>query len=74
MKRLLLHVFLGFITLFSFDYLALHSISEITMHDESILVPDLRSVSISENDPNFQNINQVFISTNHNYLHLHPHK
>ena len=48
MKRLLLHVFLGFIMLFSFVYLALDSISEITMHGESILVPDLRSFSISE--------------------------
>ena len=34
--------------LFSFVYLALHSISEITMHGKSILVPDLRSFSISE--------------------------
>ena len=48
MKRLFLNVFLGFIILFSFVYLALHSISEITMHGESILVPDLRSFSISE--------------------------
>lgn len=48
MKRLLLHVFLGFILLFSFVYLSLQSISEMTMHGESILVPDLRSFSISE--------------------------
>ena len=48
MKRLFLHAFLGFTILFSFVYLALHSISEITMHGESILVPDLRSFSISE--------------------------
>ena len=48
MKRLLLHVFLGFFILFSFVYLALHSINQITMHGESILVPDLRSFSISE--------------------------
>ena len=48
MKRLFLHVFLGFIILFSFVYFALQSISEMTMHGESILVPDLRSFSISE--------------------------
>lgn len=48
MKRLFLHVFLGFIILFSFVYFALQSISEITMHGESILLPDLRSFSISE--------------------------
>ena len=48
MKRLFLHVFLGFTILFSFVYLALQSISEMTMHGESILVPDLRSFSISE--------------------------
>ena len=48
MKRLLLHVFLGFIVLFSFVYFALQSISEMTMHGESILVPDLRSFSLSE--------------------------
>ena len=48
MKRLLLHVFLGFTILFSFVYLALQSINEMTMHGESILVPDLRSFSISE--------------------------
>ena len=50
MKRLFLHVFLGFIILFSFVYFALQSISEMTMHGESILVPDLRSFSISEVD------------------------
>ena len=53
MKRLLHHVFLGFIILFSFVYLALHSISQITMHGESILVPDLRSFSISEVEDTF---------------------
>ena len=48
MKRLLLHIFFGFIILFSFVYLSLYSISEITMHGETILVPNLRSFSISE--------------------------
>ena len=50
MKRLLLHIFFGFIILFSFVYLSLYSISEITMHGETILVPNLRSFSISEVD------------------------
>ena len=46
--------------LFSFVYLALHSISEITMHGESILVPDLRSFSISEVEDTLKTLKIAF--------------
>lgn len=60
MKRILMHIFLGCIVLLGFVYIALQSISEMTMHGNSILVPDLRSFSISEVKDTLDGLNLRF--------------
>lgn len=48
MKRILLHISLGVLLLASVVYVSLQSLEKMTLHGQSILVPDMRSFSISE--------------------------
>ena len=48
MKRIIVHLFLGVFVLTALVYVSLRELEKLTMHGESILVPDLRSFSIYE--------------------------
>ena len=48
MKRIIVHICLGIVLLLGVVYTALQALDKMTMHGESILVPDIRSFSIFE--------------------------
>ena len=48
MKRIIVHICLGIVLLLGVVYAALQALDKMTMHGESILVPDIRSFSIFE--------------------------
>lgn len=48
MKRILIHLCLGLLVLGTVVYASLQSLEKMTMHGQTILVPDMRSYSISE--------------------------
>jgi len=60
MKRILIHLSLGIILLFSLVYFSLQRLEKMTLHGKSILIPDMRSFSISEVEDTLETLNLRF--------------
>ena len=60
MKRIIVHLFLGVFVLVTLVYGSLRILDKMTMHGESILVPDIRSFSIYEVEDTLSNLHLRF--------------
>lgn len=60
MKRIFIHISLGVLLIVIVVFTALRSLENMTMHGESILVPDMRSFSINEVEDTLRTLNLRF--------------